>query len=71
MIKQSLLVVLISLFVVSLVQAQYGTFSKDERILYTAENPYERFEDGRPKVPDSILERMKEVSIEEAWGVLR
>lgn len=31
----------------------------------------ERFEDGRPKVADAILARMKKVSIEEAWGVLR
>jgi regulator of RNase E activity RraA len=31
----------------------------------------ERFEDGRPKVSKDILERMKNVSIEEAWGVLR
>ena len=31
----------------------------------------ERFDDGRPKVPDAILERMAKVSIEEAWGVLR
>lgn len=37
-------------------------------------SPYwegERFEDGRPKVAKDILDRMKEVSIEEAWGVLR
>ncbi|MFC5624874.1 RraA family protein [Algoriphagus winogradskyi] len=31
----------------------------------------ERFADGRPKVSDSILERLKKISIEEAWGVLR
>ena len=31
----------------------------------------ERFEDGRPKVASNILERMKSVTIEEAWGVLR
>jgi len=31
----------------------------------------ERFADGRPKVSDRILERLKNVSIEEAWGVLR
>ncbi|MFZ0280254.1 MAG: hypothetical protein WAL29_01285, partial [Bacteroidales bacterium] len=31
----------------------------------------ERFADGRPKVPDSILERLKNISVEEAWGVLR
>ena len=31
----------------------------------------ERFDDGRPKVATDILERMKKVTIEEAWGVLR
>jgi len=31
----------------------------------------ERFPDGRPKVSDAILERLKNISIEEAWGVLR
>ncbi len=37
----------------------------------TAEWKGERFPDGRPKVSDSILERLKNISIEEAWGVLR
>ena len=31
----------------------------------------ERFFDGRPKVAEDILDRMKKVTIEEAWGVLR
>jgi len=31
----------------------------------------ERLPDGRPKVPDNIIERIKNISIEEAWGVLR
>ncbi|HEX2186356.1 MAG TPA: RraA family protein [Chloroflexota bacterium] len=31
----------------------------------------DRFPDGRPRVPDEILERMKLVTTEEAWGVLR
>jgi 4-hydroxy-4-methyl-2-oxoglutarate aldolase len=31
----------------------------------------ERFADGRPKVSDAILERLKKISLEEAWGVLR
>ena len=31
----------------------------------------ERFDDGRPKVPDAILERLKKISLEEAWSVLR
>ncbi len=37
----------------------------------TAEWKGERFADGRPKVSDAILARLKNISIEEAWGVLR
>ena len=37
----------------------------------TSEWKGERFADGRPKVPDAILERLKNISLEEAWGVLR
>lgn len=37
----------------------------------TSEWKGDRFPDGRPKVSDSILERLKNISIEEAWGVLR
>ena len=37
----------------------------------TSEWKGERFADGRPKVPDTILERLKNISLEEAWGVLR
>ncbi|MEA3462857.1 MAG: RraA family protein, partial [Bacteroidota bacterium] len=43
----------------------------DELIYYTSEWSGERFEDGRPRVADEVLERMRKVSIEEAWGVLR
>jgi 4-hydroxy-4-methyl-2-oxoglutarate aldolase len=37
----------------------------------TAEWKGERFDDGRPKVSDDLLKRLKNISIEEAWGVLR
>ena len=37
----------------------------------TADWKGDRFPDGRPKVPDAILERLKKISMEEAWGVLR
>lgn len=43
----------------------------EELVYYTSEWEGERFDDGRPKVADEILERMEKVSIEEAWGVLR
>jgi len=37
----------------------------------TADWKGERFSDGRPKVSDAILNRLKNISMEEAWGVLR
>ncbi|MBM3263624.1 MAG: RraA family protein [candidate division Zixibacteria bacterium] len=42
-----------------------------ELIEYTPEWNGERFPDGRPKVPDGILERMRHVTTTQAWGVLR
>lgn len=44
---------------------------KDEMQLYTADWKGPRLPDGRPQVPDALLERVKAISIEEAWGVLR
>ena len=44
---------------------------KNEIVQLTSTWTGERLPDGRPKVPDSILERMRNISIEEAWGVLR
>ncbi len=45
--------------------------SKEDIIRYTPEWKGERFSDGRPKVPDGIIERMKNIDIEAAWVVLR
>jgi len=66
---------LLTLIVVSLAfsvygWAQLGMFSKEQRIELTREWKGERFDDGRPKVPDELLKRMATVDAEEAWGVL-
>lgn len=45
--------------------------SKEELIFLTPEWKGERYSDGRPKVSDQLLERMKLVTLEEAWAVLR
>ncbi len=45
--------------------------SVDQMKFLTHQWEGERFDDGRPKVPADILKRMKKVTIEEAWGVLR
>jgi len=39
--------------------------TREQLIKYTAKNPYERFPDGRPKVPDALLEKFKDMSSEE------
>ena len=39
-------------------------------IAMTPLNPFDRFEDGRPHVPDDLLERMKKITNEQAWGIL-
>src|SRR5205807_6179759 len=51
--------------------SQAQTISKEQLTFLTAEWKGERFADGRPKVSDAIVARMKKVSIEEAWEVLR
>lgn len=51
--------------------AEAQQITRDELIFLTPEWEGERFDDGRPRVPDAILERMKLVTIEEAWAVLR
>ena len=46
-------------------------FSAWEDVLsITPLNPFDRFDDGRPRVPDDLIERMKLVTAEEAWLVL-
>ncbi len=51
--------------------AQLGMFSNQQRIEITREWKGERFPDGRPKVPDEVLDRLKLTTAEEAWGTLR
>ena len=51
--------------------AQQEFFTRDDVIKYTPDWQGERFPDGRPKVPDAILDRMKTVTLEEAWAVLQ
>jgi regulator of RNase E activity RraA len=46
------------------------SFSPEELKLLTPDWKGERFPDGRPKVPDDIIRRMKAATIEEAWEVI-
>jgi len=44
---------------------------KEILVELTRLNPFDRFEDGRPRVPDNLIKRMETVTTEQAWGVLR
>ena len=46
-------------------------FNSPQRVAaLTPLNPFDRLVDGRPRVPDDILERMRHVTNDEAWGVV-
>lgn len=46
-------------------------FNSPERVAaLTPQNPFDRLADGRPRVPDDLLRRMRAVTSDEAWGVL-
>jgi 4-hydroxy-4-methyl-2-oxoglutarate aldolase len=51
--------------------AQPFRWTREQMIHYTPLNPFERFEDGRPKVPSALLEKVKGLTVEEAWGIMR
>jgi regulator of RNase E activity RraA len=50
--------------------AQLFTLTKDQMVELTAQNPFERFPDGRPKVPDALIERARGLSSEEVFAIL-
>jgi len=45
--------------------------TKEQMMFYTSDWKSERLPDGRPKLPDGLLERAKNVTIEDVWGYLR
>lgn len=70
MIKNCITTIMMMLFVLGL-SAQNVTSTPDYIKELTSNWTGERLKDGRPKVSDALLKRLKEVNIEEAWGFLR
>jgi regulator of RNase E activity RraA len=62
--------ILLLLLATNLLHAQSVQMTREGLIALTPEWKGERFADGRPKVSDDIIKRMKAVSVEEAWAVL-
>lgn len=65
---------LVTIFLVSAISApacaQLVSFPKQQLVEYTSQNPFDRLPDGRPKVPDNLMERAHDLSSEEIWAVL-
>ncbi len=52
-------------------RAQVNSLTREQMMKYTAQNPFERFPDGRPKVPDALLEKLNAMSSEEVLAIVR
>lgn len=64
-------IILLDLFALAIPgYAQLDLFSTQQRIEFTPDWHGDRFPDGRPNVPDSVLVRLKDVTADEAWDVL-
>lgn len=51
--------------------AQIGGFDNAQLTKYTRLNPFERFADGRPKIPQGLIDSLANASSEMLWGPLR
>ena len=69
--KTTCLFVLSMLIAFQQLKSQEVQITKEQLIALTPLWKGERFPDGRPKVPDDIIKRMKSVSVEEAWAVMK
>lgn len=69
--KKQINLVIATLFMTLVGFGQQVQISPEQLIALTPEWKGERYPDGRPKVPDDIIRRMKSVSVEEAWAVMK
>ncbi len=51
--------------------AQVEGFGKEQLAKYTRQNPFSRFDDGRPMIPQQLIEALHSASSEMLWGPLR
>jgi len=62
---------LLCLCLLGTAKAQQVTLTPTQIKALTPEWKGLRLPDGRPRVPDALLQRLRNISIEEAWGILR
>lgn len=71
MYKKCLLLSMAAMLTFFATHAQQVTWSRENVIALTSQWKGERLSDGRPKVSENLLERLKKLSITDVWSVLR
>jgi regulator of RNase E activity RraA len=71
MIKQILTLAAGAFLAAAALSAQPFRWTSEQLTHHTPLNPFSRFADGRPNVPKELIEKVKGLSVEEAWGILR
>jgi regulator of RNase E activity RraA len=60
-----------AMFIATALHAQFFVPGREEMLRLTPQNPFGRFEDGRPKVPDALLEKVRTLSVDDVYEALR
>ena len=69
--KRFLCATLVGCVALAIPAAAQVKMTRAQMLFYTSEWKGDRFPDGRPKIPDSLLTRALDVSIEDVWDYLR
>ena len=70
--KRVMLVALFACMVLSVTSAfSQVKMTREQMMFYTSDWKGDRFPDGRPKLPDDLIKRALDVSIEDVWSYLR
>lgn len=69
--KRVLSIVLLVFAIVAMPAFSQVKMTKEQILFYTSDWKGERFPDGRPKIPEDLLKRALDVSIEDVWDYLR
>jgi 4-hydroxy-4-methyl-2-oxoglutarate aldolase len=69
-VRLAVLIAVTAVIVPVLTQAQLFTLTRDQLIELTAQSAFERFPDGRPKIPDALIARARGLSSEEVFAIL-
>ena len=70
MLRAGFMSLVLALCLSSPVDAQIFKLTREQLTELSAANPFERFPDGRPRVPDALIERARALSAEDIWTVL-